>query len=198
MRGTTRRGFGVPAPPSPWSPSPEPALRPHLLSAPGPRGNGDGGTSALTQGLERIPDQLGYLVLSEGAVLASSGDLENDEQAASAISELVSTACGFRLHHSMNVPFKRLSATETSGPDSFHLTLCLTQHTAWPPPAHLEESRPQSLEGHTEGSWVVKRVKRSEESRPPAAPAFPLRSALSAEQKPHSGDQRKEGKKKGE
>lgn len=27
-------------------------------------------TSALTQGLERIPDQLGYLVLSEGAVLA--------------------------------------------------------------------------------------------------------------------------------
>ncbi|XP_033282395.2 ragulator complex protein LAMTOR4 isoform X1 [Orcinus orca] len=157
-----------------------------------------GRTSALTQGLERIPDQLGYLVLSEGAVLASSGDLENDEQAASAISELVSTACGFRLHHSMNVPFKRLSATEASGPDSFHLTLCLTQHTAWPPPAHLEEPRPQSLEGHTEGSWVVKRVKRSEESRPPAAPAFPLRSALSAEQKPHSGDQRKEGKKKGE
>ncbi|XP_012330172.1 ragulator complex protein LAMTOR4 isoform X2 [Aotus nancymaae] len=68
-------------------------------------------TSALTQGLERIPDQLGYLVLSEGAVLASSGDLENDEQAASAISELVSTACGFRLHHGMNVPFKRLSAS---------------------------------------------------------------------------------------
>ncbi|XP_022275373.1 ragulator complex protein LAMTOR4 isoform X3 [Canis lupus familiaris] len=66
-------------------------------------------TSALTQGLERIPDQLGYLVLSEGAVLASSGDLENDEQAASAISELVSTACGFRLHHSTNIPFKRLS-----------------------------------------------------------------------------------------
>ncbi|EQB77920.1 late endosomal/lysosomal adaptor, MAPK and MTOR activator 4 [Camelus ferus] len=41
--------------------------------------------------------------------LSSSGDLENDEQAASAISELVSTACGFRLHHGMNIPFKRLS-----------------------------------------------------------------------------------------
>ncbi|XP_044771101.1 ragulator complex protein LAMTOR4 isoform X4 [Neomonachus schauinslandi] len=39
----------------------------------------------------------------------SSGDLENDEQAASAISELVSTACGFRLHHSTSIPFKRLS-----------------------------------------------------------------------------------------
>lgn len=42
-------------------------------------------------------------------MLASSGDLENDEQAASTISELVSTACGFRLHHGTNVPFKRLS-----------------------------------------------------------------------------------------
>ncbi|XP_062947423.1 ragulator complex protein LAMTOR4 isoform X2 [Cynocephalus volans] len=39
----------------------------------------------------------------------SSGDLENDEQAASTISELISTACSFRLHHGMNVPFKRLS-----------------------------------------------------------------------------------------
>ncbi|XP_048224079.1 ragulator complex protein LAMTOR4 isoform X1 [Perognathus longimembris pacificus] len=102
MRGSARRRFRVPAPSSlavlarPASPVPRP-----------PR---DGeGTSALTQGLERIPDQLGYLVLSEGAVLASSGDLENDEQAASAITELVSTACGFRLHHGTNVPFKRLS-----------------------------------------------------------------------------------------
>ena len=41
--------------------------------------------------------------------MQSSGDLENDEQAASAISELVSTACGFRLHQGMSVPFKRLS-----------------------------------------------------------------------------------------
>lgn len=41
--------------------------------------------------------------------MQSSGDLENDEQAASTISELVSTACGFRLHQGMSVPFKRLS-----------------------------------------------------------------------------------------
>ena len=31
-------------------------------------------TTALTQGLERIPDQLGYLVISDGAVLAVRGD----------------------------------------------------------------------------------------------------------------------------
>lgn len=46
---------------------------------------------------------------SSSLCMQSSGDLENDEQAASAISELVSTACGFRLHHSTNIPFKRLS-----------------------------------------------------------------------------------------
>ncbi|NWR54304.1 LTOR4 protein, partial [Bucorvus abyssinicus] len=66
-------------------------------------------TTALTQGLERIPDQLGYLVISDGAVLASSGDLENDEQTAAVLSELVATACGLRLHRSPDPPFKRLS-----------------------------------------------------------------------------------------
>ncbi|XP_006864555.1 PREDICTED: ragulator complex protein LAMTOR4-like [Chrysochloris asiatica] len=60
-------------------------------------------------GLEQVPDQLGYVVMSEGAVLASSGDLQNDEQAASTIYELVSTACRFRLHHGMKVPFQHLS-----------------------------------------------------------------------------------------
>ncbi|CAL1682948.1 unnamed protein product [Lasius platythorax] len=40
--------------------------------------------------LERIPDQTGYLVLTEdGAVLTSGGDLENDERIANIISSLV-------------------------------------------------------------------------------------------------------------
>ncbi|XP_063997144.1 ragulator complex protein LAMTOR4 isoform X2 [Pogoniulus pusillus] len=66
-------------------------------------------TTALTQGLERIPDQVGYLVISDGAVLASSGDLENDEQTAAVLSELVGTACGLRLQRGHDPPFKRLS-----------------------------------------------------------------------------------------
>ncbi|XP_030402855.1 ragulator complex protein LAMTOR4 [Gopherus flavomarginatus] len=66
-------------------------------------------TTALTQGLERIPDQLGYLVICDGAVLASAGDLENAEHTAGVISELVATACGFRLQRSPDPPFKRLS-----------------------------------------------------------------------------------------
>ncbi|EZA61475.1 ragulator complex protein LAMTOR4 homolog isoform X2 [Ooceraea biroi] len=40
--------------------------------------------------LERIPDQTGYLVLTEdGAVLTSGGDLENDERMANVITGLV-------------------------------------------------------------------------------------------------------------
>ncbi|NWU99991.1 LTOR4 protein, partial [Upupa epops] len=66
-------------------------------------------TTALTHGLERIPAQLGYLVISDGAVLASAGELENDEQTATVLSELVATACGFRLQKGQDPPFKRLS-----------------------------------------------------------------------------------------
>lgn len=38
-----------------------------------------------------VPDQIGYLVMSEdGAVLASGGELENDERSANIISGLLS------------------------------------------------------------------------------------------------------------
>ncbi|CAI5778975.1 Hypothetical predicted protein [Podarcis lilfordi] len=63
-------------------------------------------TAALTQGLERVPDQTGYLVICDGAVLASSGDLENDKRPAGVILELVNTACAFRLPRCPEVPFK--------------------------------------------------------------------------------------------
>ncbi|KYO22238.1 ragulator complex protein LAMTOR4 isoform X2 [Alligator mississippiensis] len=78
-------------------------------------------TTALTQGLERIPEQLGYLVLCDGAVLASSGELENDEVAAAVVAELVGTACGLRLQRSHDPPFKRLSVV--FGEHSFLVTV---------------------------------------------------------------------------
>lgn len=41
--------------------------------------------------MEKIPDQLGYLILTEdGAVLESGGDLENDERVAIIITDLIS------------------------------------------------------------------------------------------------------------
>ncbi|XP_011499309.1 PREDICTED: ragulator complex protein LAMTOR4 homolog [Ceratosolen solmsi marchali] len=41
--------------------------------------------------MEKIPDQIGYLVLTEdGAVLTSGGELENDERIANIIMSLVS------------------------------------------------------------------------------------------------------------
>ncbi|KAM8972809.1 ragulator complex protein LAMTOR4 [Pelodytes ibericus] len=77
-------------------------------------------TSTLTQGLERIPDQIGYLVMSEDGVLASAGDLENDERISGIIREMVSTACSF---HGLGdqLPFKRMSIV--FGEHSFMITI---------------------------------------------------------------------------
>ncbi|XP_063038417.1 ragulator complex protein LAMTOR4-like isoform X2 [Melospiza melodia melodia] len=69
-------------------------------------------TAALTQGLERVPAQAGYLVISDGAVLASSGDLENDEHTATVLQGLVATALGLRLPRGHEPPFRRLSGEE--------------------------------------------------------------------------------------
>lgn len=56
--------------------------------------------------LDRIPDQTGYLVLTEdGAVLTSGGDLENDERVANIIVGLVTLTS--------RVDTKAFSAQET-------------------------------------------------------------------------------------
>lgn len=40
--------------------------------------------------MDKIPDQVGYLVLTEdGAVLESGGELENDERVATIITDLI-------------------------------------------------------------------------------------------------------------
>ncbi|KAM4747766.1 ragulator complex protein LAMTOR4 [Rhinophrynus dorsalis] len=78
-------------------------------------------TTTLTQGLERIPDQMGYLVISEdGGVLASAGDLENDERMAGVIRDMVITACSFRGLGDQH-PFKRMSIV--FGEHSFLVTV---------------------------------------------------------------------------
>uniref|UniRef100_A0AAQ4RFV5 Ragulator complex protein LAMTOR4 n=1 Tax=Gasterosteus aculeatus aculeatus TaxID=481459 RepID=A0AAQ4RFV5_GASAC len=69
-------------------------------------------TAALTAGLERIPDQLGYLVISEDGVLASAGELENDEQTAAVMMQMVRTASRFKLPGSAEPPFKRMSGNQ--------------------------------------------------------------------------------------
>lgn len=41
--------------------------------------------------MEKIPDQLGFLILTEdGAVLESGGELENDERVATIVTDLIS------------------------------------------------------------------------------------------------------------
>ena len=49
--------------------------------------------ASLTHGLDKIPDVQGYLEInSDGAVRASSGDLENDENVAGVITKMLQTA----------------------------------------------------------------------------------------------------------
>ncbi|KAL8574211.1 hypothetical protein ACOMHN_066394 [Nucella lapillus] len=62
------------------------------------------------QGIERIPDSLGYLVLTEeGAVVSSGGDLENDEGVANKISKMVMTAVRLVGIQEKKDAFKRLT-----------------------------------------------------------------------------------------
>ncbi|ESO98878.1 hypothetical protein LOTGIDRAFT_203685 [Lottia gigantea] len=63
-----------------------------------------------TQGIERIPDSLGYLVLTDdGAVVSSGGDLENDESLANKLCKMVHTAVGIPVTSDRRDTFKRLS-----------------------------------------------------------------------------------------
>ncbi|KAK5877226.1 hypothetical protein CesoFtcFv8_026490 [Champsocephalus esox] len=66
-------------------------------------------TASLTAGLDRIQDQIGYLVISEEGVLASAGELENDEVTAGVMMQMVRTASRFRLSGAVEPPFKRMS-----------------------------------------------------------------------------------------
>merc|ERR1711962_70612 len=68
---------------------------------------------ALLMGVDRVPDQLGYFVLNfEGAVLSSSGELENDETSATIVTEIVRHAMKINLTDTgADEKFKRISLT---------------------------------------------------------------------------------------
>ncbi|KAJ0176581.1 hypothetical protein K1T71_007760 [Dendrolimus kikuchii] len=74
--------------------------------------------------MEKIPDQIGYLVLTEdGAVLESGGELENDERVATIITDLITLSnkvdpVGF----GPNEPFKKISITY----DDHWFVICLS------------------------------------------------------------------------
>ncbi|XP_068733157.1 ragulator complex protein LAMTOR4 homolog [Montipora capricornis] len=64
----------------------------------------------LPHGLDKIPDVQGYLVInSDGAVLASSGDLENDENVASIITKMLQSAAKIPISGDRTQTFKRMS-----------------------------------------------------------------------------------------
>ncbi|XP_064639251.1 ragulator complex protein LAMTOR4-like [Lineus longissimus] len=66
--------------------------------------------STITQGIDRIPDSLGFLVLNEdGAVLGSGGELENDEVKADIFMNLIQKAAKIQMSADDRTPLKRLS-----------------------------------------------------------------------------------------
>uniref|UniRef100_A0A8C4QDI1 Ragulator complex protein LAMTOR4 n=1 Tax=Eptatretus burgeri TaxID=7764 RepID=A0A8C4QDI1_EPTBU len=81
----------------------------------------------VVHGLENIPEQTGCLVMSEDGVLASSGELENDERTATLLLELVQTAARLPYPASNSFsdktsPFNRISVV--FGESTFILTVC--------------------------------------------------------------------------
>ncbi|KAI8772133.1 ragulator complex protein LAMTOR4 [Biomphalaria glabrata] len=61
-------------------------------------------------GIDRIPDSLGFLVLTEdGAVISSGGQLENDETTANKITKLVHTAYKIQVTGDKKDALRRLS-----------------------------------------------------------------------------------------
>lgn len=64
----------------------------------------------FTHGLDKIPDVQGYLVInSDGAVLTSSGDLENDENVAGAITKMLQAAAKIPMSRDKTQTFNRMS-----------------------------------------------------------------------------------------
>lgn len=68
--------------------------------------------ASLIMGIDRIPDQSGYLVINhEGAVLSSAGDLENDEKTAQLLTKIIKQSMNIPLSSDKNETFKRISLT---------------------------------------------------------------------------------------
>ncbi|CAH4026796.1 ragulator complex protein LAMTOR4 homolog isoform X1 [Pieris napi] len=63
--------------------------------------------------MEKIPDRLGYLILTEdGAVLESGGELENDERVATIVTDLISLSNSVDpVAFAPNENFKKISIT---------------------------------------------------------------------------------------
>lgn len=81
----------------------------------------------MTASIDRIPDSLGYLVLNEdGAVINSGGDLENNEDMARRLSDIVYTACHIPLSTSRSSKdkFKKLSIIW----DTFQYVITVSNH----------------------------------------------------------------------
>lgn len=82
----------------------------------------------MTIPLDRIPDSMGYLVLTEeGAVINSGGDLENNEDLANKFINIVHTASRIPLSSSKKDKFRKISVIW----DSFMYVITVSGHKVY-------------------------------------------------------------------
>ncbi|XP_034936242.1 ragulator complex protein LAMTOR4 homolog [Chelonus insularis] len=91
--------------------------------------------------MERIPDQIGYLVLTgDGAVLASGGELENNERVANVIMSLVTLESKIDDKTSNNKSFNKILIKY---PNHCYI-VCLSNKKI-----HVIKKKTHSAESHT-------------------------------------------------
>ncbi|CAG9102524.1 hypothetical protein JYU34_005811 [Plutella xylostella] len=95
--------------------------------------------------MEKIPDQVGFLVLTEdGAVLESGGELENDERVATIITDLITLSNRVDpVAFTTNEQFKKISITY----DDHWFTICLSNKKIYVVKRNLPKS--EIVEGNT-------------------------------------------------
>ncbi|XP_072949307.1 ragulator complex protein LAMTOR4 homolog [Epargyreus clarus] len=94
--------------------------------------------------MEKIPDQIGYLILTEdGAVLESGGELENDERVATIITGLISLSNSVDpVAFGPNEQFKKISITY----DDHWFVICISNKKIYVAKRSIQ---PITAEGNT-------------------------------------------------
>ncbi|XP_026499673.1 ragulator complex protein LAMTOR4 homolog isoform X2 [Nymphalis io] len=93
--------------------------------------------------MEKIPDQLGYLILTEdGAVLESGGELENDERVATIITDLISLSNSIDpVAFGPEEKFKKISITY----DDHWFVICISNKKIYVVKRSIQSSPSESI-----------------------------------------------------
>jgi len=104
---------------------------------------------SLAQGLDKVPDSVGYMILNEdGAVLTSGGELEGQERIAGLLTSMVGTLARLRKADGNHMPFQRASVVY----DNFLYALTVTNSRIFVVKKFLETRTAAEMNG-INGHW---------------------------------------------